>query len=154
MHNVVRTLSKVALVVDAARDNVAVSQCNLKRGTACQRPDRTLRLKQAVAKGQRFALVNIPRGVSVVQYGHPFGTSRGILEGELIAPHNVANIEVDLDRDIACICPKTQYSAPYESMTFQGFSRADGRTGTRNYYLLVPTSLCASRTATQIETMV
>src|SRR5205085_7878951 len=37
--------------------------------------------------------------------------------------------------------------------TFMGFRREDGRAGTRNYVLIVPTSMCASHEAQQISTI-
>jgi altronate hydrolase len=40
-----------------------------------------------------------------------------------------------------------------ERPTFMGFRRPDGRVGTRNYLLIVPTSMCASHEASQISMM-
>ncbi len=40
-----------------------------------------------------------------------------------------------------------------ERRTFRGFRRADGRIGTRNFVLVVPTSMCASHEASQIATI-
>jgi altronate hydrolase len=38
-----------------------------------------------------------------------------------------------------------------ERATFMGFRRPDGRVGTRNFVLIVPTSMCASHEAQQIS---
>src|SRR4029434_2435078 len=40
-----------------------------------------------------------------------------------------------------------------ERQTFMGHRRPDGRVGTRNYVLIVPTSMCASHEAQQISTI-
>jgi altronate hydrolase len=47
--------------------------------------------------------------------------------------------------------PPPDYFAENERRTFMGFRRADGRVGTRNYVLIVPTSMCASHEAQQIS---
>jgi altronate hydrolase len=53
--------------------------------------------------------------------------------------------------------PDNLYTAPpdyfpvSERATFMGFRRPDGRVGTRNHILIVPTSMCASHEAQQIS---
>ena len=44
-----------------------------------------------------------------------------------------------------------QYYEDSEIPTFQGFRRKDGRVGTRNHILIIPTSMCASHEAQQIS---
>src|SRR5258705_11976205 len=43
------------------------------------------------------------------------------------------------------------YFRETERAAFAGFRRPDGRVGTRNYVLIVPTSMCASHEAQQIS---
>ena len=43
------------------------------------------------------------------------------------------------------------YFAPEETPTFMGFRRADGRVGTRNFILVIPTSMCSSHESQQIS---
>src|SRR4029078_10898307 len=43
------------------------------------------------------------------------------------------------------------YLSPDETPTFTGFRRADGRVGTRNFILIVPSSIYASRESQQIS---
>jgi altronate dehydratase len=49
--------------------------------------------------------------------------------------------------------PPPAYLSPDETPTFMGFRRADGRVGTRNFILIVPTSMCASHESQQISTI-
>src|SRR4030095_8696920 len=49
--------------------------------------------------------------------------------------------------------PPPDYLPEPERATFMGFRRPDGRVGTRNYVLIVPTSMCASHEAQQISMM-
>lgn len=49
--------------------------------------------------------------------------------------------------------PLPNYLPPSQRKTFEGYVRPDGRVGTRNYILIVPTSMCASHEAQQISTI-
>jgi altronate hydrolase len=54
----------------------------------------------------------------------------------------------DLDPNLST--PPPTYIPEAERRTFRGFRRADGRLGTRNFLLVVRTSMCASHEASQI----
>src|SRR5687768_6071662 len=49
--------------------------------------------------------------------------------------------------------PEPDYFPIDQRATFMGYRRPDGRVGTRNYVLIVPTSMCASHEASQISTI-
>ena len=49
--------------------------------------------------------------------------------------------------------PSPDYFPLDQRATFMGYRRPDGRVGTRNYVLIVPTSMCASHEALQISTI-
>src|SRR5205085_3968649 len=108
----------------------------------------------AVPPGHRFATRDIPSNDFVLQYGQPIGTSLGIREGERISHDNMSNdvpIVRALPEDLHT--PQPDYIPLSERATFMGFRRPDGRTGTRNFVLIVPTSMCASHEAQQISMM-
>lgn len=148
-------VSDYAIIVDP-RDNVAV----VKKETAVgleltlSAGNRAVRLRSVVPPGHRFATGHIPAGDFVRQYGQPIGTSLGIEEGEQVTRANMSN-DVPVVRDLPddLHTPAPDYISPDERATFQGFRRADGRTGTRNFILIVPTSMCASHEAQQISMM-
>ncbi len=147
-------ISDYAIIVDP-RDNVAVVKAETAPGLEIELPDRRLlEIRAAVGRGHRFAIRDIPAGDFVLQFGQPIGTSLGIREGEAISPDNMSN-EVPIVREL----PDDLYTAPpdyfplSERATFSGFRRADGRVGTRNLLLIVPTSMCASHEAQQISMM-
>jgi altronate hydrolase len=101
--------------------------------------------------GQRVALADVPAGAFVVQYGCPFAVSRGIRQGERVDPDRVELAIPHVDPDTVDIPPAGAPRAlpgderlPSE---FMGYRRADGRVGTRNYVLVVPTSMCSSHEA-------
>src|SRR5215208_1695760 len=113
-----------------------------------------VKVRGAVPPGHRFATRDIPEGEFVTQFGQPIGTSLGIRSGEQITHANMTN-DVPIIRDL----PETLHTPPpdffpeAERATFMGYRRRDGRVGTRNYVLIVPTSMCASHEAQQISTI-
>lgn len=141
-----------AMIVNA-KDNVAVVKKELWPGAQIILPDsRTIAITGVVTPGNRFATQAIPAGAFVVQYGQPIGTSLGISEGDPVSHANMSNdvpVVRDLPDDLHTAPP--DYFAEAERATFSGFRRSDGRVGTRNFVLIVPTSMCASHEAQQIS---
>jgi hypothetical protein len=145
-------ITEYAIVVDP-RDNLAVVKKETQPGLEVILADnRVVRVTVAVAPGHRFAIQAIPSGEFVLQYGQPIGTSRGINEGDQITHDNMSN-EVPVIRELPedLSTPAPNYLPPEQRATFMGFRRPDGRVGTRNYVLIVPTSMCASHEAQQIS---
>src|SRR6478735_3778588 len=147
-------LSDFAVIVDPA-DNVAVVKTAVDAGLTLEAPGgRTVTLTGAVTPGHRFATRAIPEGTFVLHYGQPIGTSRGIAEGDPITLRNMSN-EVPVVRDLPAdlhIAAPDHFPAS-QVATWQGFRRPDGRVGTRNFVLIVPTSMCASHESQQIATI-
>ena len=147
-------LSEVAIIVNGL-DNVAVVKGRTHAGMAVQLGSNELVvLKNEVPPGHRFAVRDISAGKFVKQYGQPIGTSLGIGEGEWITHDNMSD-EVPIVRELPddLVTPAPNYFPPDKIDKFMGFRRADGRVGTRNFVLVVPTSMCASHEATQISMM-
>ena len=147
-------ISEYAIIVNPD-DNVAVVKNATEEGLLLTLPGGdTVRVKNAVPPGHRFATSEIPPGQYVRQYGQPIGTSLGIEKGDWITHENMSDdvpVVRNLPEDLHT--PAPDYFAADEIETFMGFRRADGRVGTRNFVLIVPTSMCASHEATQISMM-
>ena len=143
-----------AIIVDP-QDNVAVVKQQTEPGLTVMLPGgREVRVQAAVPPGHRFATRDIPPGEFVLQYGQPIGTSLGITAGEQITHANMSNdvpVVRDLPGDLST--PPPDYFPEAERATFLGFRRPDGRAGTRNFVLIIPTSMCASHEAQQIAMM-
>lgn len=141
-------------IVVGENDNLAVVKTHVPAGLKLNFAGKTITVTGEVTPGHRFALRDIPAGEFVLQYGQPIGTSRGIKEGEPITLGNMSNdvpVVRDLPEDLHT--PTPAYFDKSEIPTFKGFVRPDGRVGTRNYILVVPTSMCASHEALQISTL-
>ncbi|HEV7643110.1 MAG TPA: altronate dehydratase family protein [Pyrinomonadaceae bacterium] len=147
-------VSDYAIIVNPD-DNVAVVKSETSEGLALTLPfGDTVVVNKVIPPGHRFATQDIPAGEFVRQYGQPIGTSLGIGKGDWVTHDNMTD-EVPVVRDLAdeLHTPAPDYFAPDQIETFMGFRRPDGRVGTRNYVLIVPTSMCASHEATQISMM-
>ncbi|HKV92685.1 MAG TPA: altronate dehydratase family protein [Candidatus Angelobacter sp.] len=147
-------LQSVAIVVHPD-DNVAVVREPLSVGTSIQLAHgEVIEIAAAIEPGHRFALRDIPKGTHVLQYGQPIGTSLGIAQGQPITHENM-NDHVptvrDVPPDLATAPPN--YMPAEQRRSFMGFRRVDGRCGTRNFILMIPTSMCASHEATQVATL-
>src|SRR6185295_5582352 len=147
-------LSEFAIVVDP-KDNVAVVKTATSAGLALLLPNESVvEIRGEIPPGHRFATRDIPAGDFVLQFGQPIGTSLGIKSGEQITHDNMTD-EVPIVREL----PENLHTAAPdyfplgERATFMGYRRPDGRVGTRNYVLIVPTSMCASHEALQISTI-
>jgi altronate hydrolase len=150
----VASVNSYAIVVDPA-DNVAVVKKPLEPGALVEIAEgRNVRITGSITPGNRFATKPIPAGHLVLQYGQPIGTSLGIGEGDNVSLANMSSdvplrrdLPSDLHNDPPCYLP------PYEIATFMGFRRPGGRVGTRNFVLIIPTSMCSSHEAVQIATI-
>lgn len=149
-----RPLHQCAIQV-APADNVAVAKTHLPGDTTIAFPDgTTLPLRGDVTPGHRFATRAIAAGEWVLQYGQPIGRSLGIAAGEPISHANMRDETVvvrDVPKDLCN--PPTELLPAHQRRTFRGFRRDNGRVGTRNFVLIVPTSMCASHEAQQIATL-
>src|ERR1044072_3123091 len=142
-------------IIVSPEDNLAVVKEMTAPGLEVALPDgRVVRVNEAGPPVHRFPTRDIPAGEFVLQYGHPIGTSLGIGEGDYISHANMSD-EVPVIRDLPedLHNPAPVYIPEMERATFKGFRRPDGRVGTRNFILIVPTSMCASHEAQQIALM-
>ena len=147
-------ISEFAIIVDP-RDNVAVVKAETSPDLPVSLPGgRVIHVADRVSRGHRFATRDIAAGEFVLQFGQPIGTSLGILEGQTISHQNMSD-DVPVVRVLPSDLhvPPPDYIPEPERATFLGFRRPDGRVGTRNFLLIVPTSMCASHEAQQISMM-
>src|SRR3712207_799777 len=142
-------------IIVSPEDNLAVVKEQTAPGLEVTLPSgRVVRVRDSVPPGHRFATRDIAAGEHVLQYGPPIGTSLGIREGDYISHANMTDdvpVVRELPEDLHT--PAPDYIPESERATFKGFRRPDGRVGTRNFVLVVPTSMCASHEAQQIALM-
>jgi altronate hydrolase len=127
-------------------DNVVVALADLQLGARVSDGDRGFALRQTVPAKHKVAIRSIPVGDPVTMYGLKVGKAVQAIEaGEILTTQNVRH-------DADTVNGKTQgysWSPPdlsrWEQRKFDGFHRADGQVGTRNYWLVVPLVFCENR---------
>lgn len=152
MFKIKKKLEDIAIVTSANSDQVAVAKEDILSGSVLKFKGNTIEIKNLIKKGERFALVDIKKGEFVRQYGYPFGQSKGISKGELISVSNIKNVLPEINLKNFNEPPKTKFKEKYVNKRFLGYRRKNGRVGTRNYYLVVPMSMCISEIAYGVAT--
>ncbi len=92
----------------------------------------------------------VPAGEWVRQYGQPFAISKGLEPGDPVNEDTVESAVPEVSPETIQIEPPVLPAWEGALPTFMGFKRADGRVGTRNWILIVPTSNCSSHEANMI----
>lgn len=150
MVNITGTFEEFAIVMDEQIDQVAVAKKNIPPGSCLKYKDDLIEIRNVIKRGHRFALTNIDKGRFVKQYGYPFGESKGILKGEMITVSNINNTLPEISLKSFKTPERTVYKEKYLNRLFNGYKRKNGAVGTRNYFLIVPTSMCVSEMALQV----
>ncbi|MBI1874184.1 MAG: UxaA family hydrolase [Acidobacteria bacterium] len=140
-------LEQFAVIVDPGRDNVALAKVETPPGHYTV-GGREIEVLEPLGPGERLALRDIPAGDFLVQYACPFAVSKGLRRGERA---DVDRVEPGIPRvdpatiDLPRLPPIAELPGDEHLPTeFAGYRRPDGRVGTRNFVLVVPTSMCSS----------
>jgi altronate hydrolase len=130
------------IVADAA-DSVAVALSALEAGEAVG----GITLIQAIPAGHKFALRPVAKGESVIKLGHAIGiAATDIRAGAHVHEHNLT-FAGGADRQ--AIGTDIRQPAKREAF-FDGFIRADGRVGTRNFIGILTSVNCSATVAKRI----
>ena len=123
-------------------DDVLIALADLAEGTVAE----GVALADRVPRGHKIAARPLAEGASVTRYGQTIGvTTRAVATGEHVHSHNLGmgpraaahEFGVDL----------RPLPAPERPRSFEGFRRADGRVGTRNYLGVLTTVNCSGSVA-------
>src|SRR3954447_11784693 len=113
-------------------DNICVAARNLAAGESVVIDGRTLALAENVRLGHKIAVQPIKNGDYVRKYGQIIGQATQPIEpGQWVHSHNLVN--GDFVRDYASATAAPPPPSPLTGRTFQGYKRASGKVGTRNY---------------------
>ncbi|WP_092184229.1 altronate dehydratase family protein [Devosia sp. YR412] len=130
-------------------DNIGVALANLDVGTVTPQGITIIR---RVPRGHKFATSAIAPGAAVIKFGQIIGFAKvAIPVGDWIHEHNCGMGAGDgtLEHDYAfaegAIAP--QMIPPGQRATFEGFRRANGKVGTRNYVGILTSVNCSATVA-------
>jgi altronate hydrolase len=127
-----------------ADDNIIVAVDGLMPGASAD----GISVADRVPRGHKMALRKIEKGEPIRKFGQIIGfASEDIEPGRHIHTQNCAYAE--FDRDYAfCQDAKNEAILPIEQRaTFEGFKRANGKVGTRNYVAILTSVNCSASVA-------
>jgi len=146
-------LGDVAVVIHTA-DDVAIAKTALApRTELIADGDERIRVRALIPPGHKVALRGVAEGEPVRRYGQVIGfATRDIEPGDHVHSHNLAVGKLTLDYAYCADYQPVELAPEAERRTFEGFRRADGRVGTRNYVAVLASVNCsASAVATVVE---
>lgn len=127
-------------------DNVLVALTDLTQGEKIEFNGNAFSLVTDIKAKHKFLLKNLKPGDEIIMYGVLIGRStQPIRQGELMHTHNVVHASNENYKKTKT----TRWTPPnvsrWQSRTFSGYHRSDGRVGTANYWLFIPTVFCENR---------
>lgn len=143
------------LLLDA-HDNVVVALATLEPGALVRLGNGALPASctaaETIPAKQKMALVDLTPGDLIFMYGMVVGEAvKPIARGGLLTTSNIRHRtgEYSAVRRPAAIARPD--ASGWAGRTFQGFRRADGQVGTRNYWIVVPLVFCENRNVEQMR---
>ncbi|MEZ9230842.1 UxaA family hydrolase [Vibrio amylolyticus] len=128
------------------RDNVVIAKHDLSEGDQITTGSLTFTLKQIVPQGHKLAIADIAPGSSVIKYGQIIGQANAlIMPGEHVHSHNMGMAEYQ--KEVTFESTNDFVSRDDRVRTFDGYVRADGQVGTRNYIGVLTSVNCAGSVA-------
>ncbi len=128
-----------------AADNVVVAITTAEKGTVS--PENVTALER-IGKGHKMASQPIPVGEPVRKFGQTIGfAKKNISAGEWVHEHNIGMGELSHDYAFTQGAVKTEVLPLEKQATFQGFRRANGKVGTRNYIGIMTSVNCSATVA-------
>jgi altronate hydrolase len=127
-------------------DNVLVALQNLAKGETIIHNGKEYILKDDIAAKHKFFMQDMNAGDHIMMYGVLVGKAQHFIpEGGLMDTENTRHAS-----DPYTFRPYNyEWHAPdisrFEGRTFDGYLRSDGRVGTANYWLFIPTVFCENR---------
>ncbi len=131
--------------LDAA-DNVIVALGDIARETKI--PGENVLAITAIPSGHKIATAAIAKGQAVRKFNQTIGfATTDIAPGDHVHTQNCVFAEFERDYAFGEEATETQFSPQKDSATFQGYRRANGDIGTRNYIGILTSVNCSATVA-------
>ena len=127
-------------------DNVLVALKNLPAGTLIEHAGTSLLLKDNIAAKHKFFLHGMLAGDAVMMYGTLVGKVQyDLCPGTLMTTDNTRHAAGEFGYRGVQYHWQPPVKNTFLHTTFNGYVRSDGRAGTANYWLFIPTVFCENR---------
>jgi altronate hydrolase len=135
-----------SLILLHPADSVAIARVPIPEGSSLQISGHTVTARAPIPAGHKIAIRSLNSGEPVYRFGNIIGFATASIQlGDHVHVHNLGYEERNANEiRPESIPPRT---AKPSTATFQGYERADGRVGTRNYIAVVAASNCAAYTS-------
>ncbi len=128
------------------KDNVLVALQHLAKGTTIQFNTDSYVLQDDVKAKHKFYTNSMNKGHAINMYGVLVGHLQcDVAKGTLMTTDNLkhASAEYSYNNSFSGWVPPNV--SKFANKTFMGYKRNDGRVGTANYWLFIPTVFCENR---------
>lgn len=127
-------------------DNVLVALSDLKAGQTISYQGKTYILVNNIDAKHKFYADDMNTGDEVSMYGTLVGKVQYPLKsGSLMTTDNLKHAAAPYEFRPYHYSWKAPDVSKFEGRTFNGYHRADGKVGTANYWLFIPTVFCENR---------
>ncbi len=127
-------------------DNVLVALKNLNKGDTVSYNGEQYLLQDAVGAKHKFFTKDMKTGDAVIMYGVLVGKAqKDIAKGGLMTTDNVKHAAEPYSYKGSHFSWQAPDTSKFKNRTFNGYLRSDGRVGTANYWLFIPTVFCENR---------
>ncbi|MDP3414566.1 UxaA family hydrolase [Falsiroseomonas sp.] len=124
-------------------DNVVVARIDIEPGTSI--PGENMLARNKVPAGYKIATTQLRKGDPVLKYQVTIGfAAEDIPAGTMVHAHNIDFREFDRDYAIGRDYRPVEMFPEDQRKTFEGYVRADGRVGTRNFIAIVSSVNCSA----------
>jgi altronate hydrolase len=132
-------------VVLRPEDDVAIAKTDLPAGLVLEDGEARIVVRADVRPGHKVARRGVRAGEPVRRYGQVIGYATADIEpGDHVHTHNLAFGAHSRAYEFGTDVRKVELYPPERMRTFDGYKRADGRVGTRNYVAIVSTVNCSA----------
>lgn len=128
------------------KDNVLVALTDLQKGETVVFESETYILTEIIKAKHKFYTTDLPVGAQVIMYGVLVGKVQcDVSRGSLMTTENLKHAAEPYRYKESSFSWQAPDVSKYRDKTFKGYKRKDGRVGTANYWLFVPTVFCENR---------
>lgn len=128
------------------RDNVIVALRDLEKGDLISFENELFEMQEKIPAKHKFYTIDLVKGSEVIMYGVLVGKVEfDVKKGSRMTTENLHHAADPYTyRDVQYTWQAPDVSK-FKDRTFMGYHRSDGRVGTANYWLFIPTVFCENR---------
>ena len=127
-------------------DNVLVALTDLVKGESVIFEKETFIIQDNIKAKHKFYTTDLKESDEVIMYGVLVGkVEHDVVKGSLMTTENLKHAAEPYEYREVNFSWKAPDVSKYKERTFNGYKRKDGRVGTANYWLFVPTVFCENR---------